>query len=376
MPRPSARHAATLDGCAFEGFPAAGLAVRQPYSPPRSWASYWARPSVDRASIVIALPPRLSSLRTRAWSQRSTRRLEKQRRHRRPRKHAEPAAAPSTKLAWAPPALVHPIAINLDSARHLDLDPTRDYTLKLPTGRPITAGYGCIHITGGHNIVLIGGEYYVPTQVNPSEGTGRVFYVERNTGTAHIEGLHAFGPGLTEGVDIFDSPRSVLQVENCRFETLRNWGNTTIHSDLIQTDSVASLHVDRFTGSSQVQGILREGASPAPAGADLRHVNIKGVPGGTDGRLLWDEYRPLGPFALRLSSVYIQPFPADSLGTDVWPGTDAYGKRMRAHVERDGSPVWGKGANIVGRVRPSIPPRGNFVPPGKAGLGYVSPGYK
>jgi hypothetical protein len=287
---------------------------------------------------------------------------------------AGPAGAAPIRLTWRPPLLVNPIRLAITSARNLELDPRRDYILELPRDRPLVAGYGCVHIEGGHNIVLIGGECYAPPRLDATEGTGRVFYIQGNTGTVHIEGLYAHGPGLTEGIDIFDSPNTVLQVENCRFETVSNWGRQAIHSDLIQADSLAALRVDRFTGSSQVQGIFRGGASPAPAGADLRHVNIIGVAGGTDGRLLWNGSGPFGPYSMALSHVYVRPFPGASVGTSVWPGVDQ-SWRLAPRVRADGSLQWPYAAHITGVVHSGTPPSGDFVPPGVAGRGYVSPGY-
>ena len=281
------------------------------------------------------------------------------------------------RLTWKPPRLVHPTTIRVTTAEPLDLDPAKDYRLKLPRNRPLQARYGCIHISGGHNIVLIGGECYVPQQENPTEGSGRVFYIEGNTGTVHIEGLHAYGPGLTEGIDIFDSPQTVLQVENCRFETIRNWGMSSIHSDLIQADSLAALRVDRFTGKSQVQGIFRDGDNPAPAGADLRNVNIStNVPGASDDRALWQDERFWYP--MRLTNFYLTPPPGRSVGQSVWPGT---GDReippaYRAIKRPGGSVRWGRAAHIAGVVHRGPPRRGDFVPRGVAGLTYKSPGYR
>jgi hypothetical protein len=276
-------------------------------------------------------------------------------------------------LTWRPPTLVDPITLRIGSAHSLELDPARDYILELPRDRPLIAAYGCIHIAGGHNIVLIGGECHVPLQTDPTEGSGRAFSIEGNTGTVHIEGLAVTGPGLTEGIDVFDSPRTVLQVENCRFATIHNWGNATIHSDLIQADLLAQLRVDRLTGSSQVQGIFRDGPRPAPDGADLRHVNIAGVPGGTAGRLLWNGAGPLGPYPLSLTNVYIRPFPGHSVGADVWPGKDQ--PRQLAPRKTRETLAWPAAARIIGTVHAGRPPGGDFVPNGVAGVAYVSPGY-
>jgi hypothetical protein len=278
-----------------------------------------------------------------------------------------------SRLAWRPPTLVDPITLSVSSAAPLTLDPARDYILKLPRDRPIIAGYGCIHIEGGHDIVLIGGECYVPKQQNPTEGSGRVFYLEGNTGTVHIEGLYADGPGLTEGIDVFRSRRTVLQVENCRFETIHNWGNSAIHSDLIQADTLAALRVDRFTGASQVQGIFRDGTSPAPRGVQLRHVNITGVAGGTPGRLLWNGSGLAGGYPMSLHDVYIRPFPGSSLGDVVWPPTGRSAELARR--TRSGAVEWRAAAHIRGLVHPGRPPGGDMVPWGVAGLHYASPGY-
>jgi hypothetical protein len=289
--------------------------------------------------------------------------------------HTAARSAKADRLAWRPPRLRNPVTVHLRKAEHLDLDPSRDYILRLPARRALQADYGCVHITGGHNVVLIGGACYVPRQNGPTEGSGRVFYVEQNTGTVHIEGLYAYGPGLTEGIDIF-SPRSILEVENCRFEKLNNWGLNSIHSDLIQADSLRALRVDRFTGKSQVQGIFRQGSDPAPAGADLRHVNIStNVAGASGGRALWQDDAFWYP--MRLSDFYLEPPRGRPLGQSVWPGTAdrEIPWAFRAVKRRNESIGWRRGANITGVVHPGRPRSGDFVQRGVAGLRYVSPGY-
>src|SRR5437660_5923563 len=88
---------------------------------------------------------------------------------------------PPIRLTWPPPPLVNPIRLTITSAHDLQLDPTRDYILELPRHHSLVADYGCIHIEGGHNIVLIGGACYAPPRLDPTEGTGRVLYIEGNT---------------------------------------------------------------------------------------------------------------------------------------------------------------------------------------------------
>ncbi len=72
---------------------------------------------------------------------------------------------PSSKLTWAPPQLTNPETLNLTTnPQNLNLDKTKDYILKFPS-TPIVAqfnDYAVLNITGGHNIVMIGGEIHIP----------------------------------------------------------------------------------------------------------------------------------------------------------------------------------------------------------------------
>jgi hypothetical protein len=282
-----------------------------------------------------------------------------------------------SKLAWAPPRLVRPRVIRLREERRLVLDPKRDYVIRLPRDRPLIAhDLGCVWISGGHHVVIIGGECYADRMSGQTEGNGRAVYIEDNTGTVHVEGLWAHGPGLTEGVDLFSSG-TTLQLENCRFDHLTRANDSDIHSDLIQADSAWALRVDRFTGSSEVQGFFRDGDAPAPRGADFRHVNIsKAVQGSIPARALWQDESFWYPMSL--TAFYLVPSRGRTVGNSVWPGTEdaEFPVQYRAFRKRDGSIAWPPAARIKGVVRPGSPPRGDFVPRRVAGRRYVSPGYQ
>jgi hypothetical protein len=281
------------------------------------------------------------------------------------------------RLAWPPPPLVRPITIKVTGTKRLFLDPNRDYVLKLPKRRPLIAhDNGCLWIMGGHNIVIIGGECYADRTSDQTEGNGRVFYVEGNTGTVHIEGIWAHGPGLTEGIDLF-SDSTTLQLENCRFDNLTQAGKSDIHSDLIQADSAQAVKVDRFTGSTEVQGFFRAGSVPAPRGADFRRVNIsKNVSRGIPARALWQDDAFWYP--MKLSRFYLEPLPGRTVGNSVWPGAGdlEFSSTYRAIVGPHGSVSWPPAAHITGVVQPGRPRGGAFVPMGVAGLKYLSPGYQ
>src|SRR5437867_8130879 len=83
--------------------------------------------------------------------------------------------------------------------RVLYLKPHADYILKMPR-TPVRAGIGGgLWIHGGHNIVIIGGEFDFNGVVNTNptkEKEGRVITLMDVTGVVHIEGIWAHGDGL------------------------------------------------------------------------------------------------------------------------------------------------------------------------------------
>ena len=285
------------------------------------------------------------------------------------------SGSPQTSLlTWAPPVLVNPTTIAISSpTRELYLDPARDYVLKMPS-TPVRPGpSGGFWISGGHNIVLIGGEIDFSGVVNtsPTEIEGRLMTFSGVTGTIHIEGLYAHGDGLVEGIQTFSSKPAVLQLENCRFERLHTTAKA-LHSDLLQWDGGTDLRVDRFTGASEYQGFFR---TNDVGSATFRRVNLKGVSGSTDNspRLLWQASAFL---PMTLDEFYIEPRPGQALGIAVWPGKDYSDSTLRPITQADGSLVWPARTGIGGAAIPGPPPGGDFVPVGMAGAGYVSSGYR
>ena len=277
---------------------------------------------------------------------------------------AQAAALPTKKLAWAPPRLRHPTTIHISSpTKDLYLDPSRDYILKMPS-TPVKPGDdGGLWVSGGHNIVIVGGEFDFNGVVNTdpvNEKEGRVATFYGVTGTIHMEGIWAHGNGLIEGVDMY-SPRATLQIENCRFDHLHTEANG-YHSDLVQwgTDGGKALRIDRFTGSSEVQGISDFGQ---PAAFDLRQVNILGLSGANISSpvLGW-----LQASSVALQDFYVQPRPGESLLATLRP----YGGKM----SKKGTVTW-RGGRIRGSVHRGRPPHGDYVPRRVVGIHYKSPGY-
>ena len=283
------------------------------------------------------------------------------------------APDPSTsKLTWAPPRLTLPTTIAVGpSGGQFDLQSGRDYVVK------VGEVSGPVRLVGGRNIVLIGGHITIPWAGADASISSRLgLYLKGQTGTVHVEGLLIDNAGgdLTEGIQI-NAPDAIVQIENCRIKGIhaRDEVNfTDNHPDLIQPwGGVKALRVDRFTGSSDYQGILlKEDAGPIGS-ADLRRLNIIGQP---TARYLFIQYSFI---PVNLDNVWLSPAKDrfHGIGKTVWPD-DSGGYPRQAQVEADGTVWWPTPVGIDGFISTGVPPNGDFVPDGLAGPGYQSPGYR
>jgi hypothetical protein len=233
-------------------------------------------------------------------------------------------------LAWSAPKLSHPGVIDVRPGNtDLNLDPHRDYLLRLPSGRPLNSPKG-LRIQGGHNVVLVGGTLNVP-------GKGGGILLRDQTGTMHLEGVRITGPALEEGIDIDQRKGATVQLQNLWLGTVHGSYRTN-HADLIQTwAGPRRLRIDGLVGTTQYQGFfllpnqfLR---GPRPAEFDLRNIYIDARRGGYG---LW---RGDPAFPVRTSNVWVAPNPTKR-GRDDWlwpkPSTgDRSWRGVRAGTPRD-----------------------------------------
>ena len=287
---------------------------------------------------------------------------------------------PEQGLSWEPPPLNDPITINIpaDQSRRLAIrmDADKDYIINMPD-TPLRAG---LVLVGGRNVVLIGGEISIPWQgEDPSIGSRTMLVIRGATGTVHVEGLRGGGEDLSEGIQI-DAPDAVVQLQNIRIDGVRARDTRDFsdnHPDLIQTyGNVRELRVDRFTGSSDYQGILLKSDYNGSHGpVTIRRMNLIGEP--TARYLFWVN-KDTGATQVTVEDVWVDA-PAQrsgGLGRSVWPdinGSNPY----RATVQTDGSGIqyatWPSGMlpQVNGRVNEGTPPGGDFVPAGSVGIGYT-----
>lgn len=256
----------------------------------------------------------------------------------------EPAAVRWShgRLRWSPPALTRPERVQLSASRRIvDLAPDRDYIVELPK-HPLVVPDG-LQISGGHNVVLIGGEIHLD-----GSGYGRGLYLKGQTGTVHVEGLYISGHPQ-EGINLDERDGARVQLENIKVDQITG-SRAGHHADLIQTWAGPSeLFVHRFVGSTNYQGFFFlptqhfDGAPPKQYVLDC--VQITGVQ--NSAYLLWrDRYT----WPVHLS--------------DVWVSS---GKRTRRSL------LWPEAASGPWRDA-HIGTRPTSCLAGDVGVGYRTPG--
>jgi len=287
---------------------------------------------------------------------------------------ATSAFGASEKLLWAPPILENPIIIQLSADGTGDktqLDPNRDYIIKLPADAVRTKG---VWIEGGRNVIIMGGHIALPYAENldNNDSSRRAVYIKNNNGIVHVEGLLIDGTNSGEYDAIaVASPNSIVQLQNIHVTTLAG-SYANFHGDLVQPwGGVEELRIDRFTGTTSYQGLQIDQDSGRIGSEKISNVNMKG----TGQYKLWltgkeiDGHNPL----IQLNNVYIEPAPKWdlNLGTSVYP---AVGMPQGAIPMEGGTEVWWPELPWVqGVAKLGPPPGGDFVPVELVGTHYFSP---
>jgi len=254
------------------------------------------------------------------------------------------------ELAWAPPELDDPETVEVtQDERDLRLDDDTDYVVEMPD-EPVD---GAVTISGGRDVVLIGGEIRIDEESDSDNGQ-RGLYLKDQTGTIHVEGLLISGDELAEGINLSQRAGATVQLQNVRVETVHG-SRDGHHADVIQTWAGPSvLRIDRLTGSTTYQGFFllpMQFLEEEPELFDLRNVNIVGEDA---AYLLW-----------RDGAAW--PLDVDN----VWVSTDK-------DPEDRGAFLWARGDDAEDAwddVEVGTPPGGDFVPADSVGVGYSSPGY-
>ena len=271
----------------------------------------------------------------------------------RPSATAAPTSTPprqqpagSGRLTWAPPRLDDPITIRVSADNDdLRLDDDRDYRIEMP--EHALRSRGGLTISGGHDVVLIGG--HIEAQM--ANGTARGLYLKNQTGTLHIEGLRLSGDQATEGINLDQRKGATVQLQNVSVGTVRGSysGN---HADVLQTwGGPDVLRVDRLEGWTQYQGFFLDPTKfhdDAPSHFDLRNVVLRDS-GQRSAYLLWQS----GNFPISTQDVTVVRNP---------------GKPFPQQVLRSARGSWDDVQNGSSNTPSPLV--------GEPGTSYVSPGYR
>jgi hypothetical protein len=275
--------------------------------------------------------------------------------------------AVSPKLRWPAPALTAPTTIAVAQGdQSLTLDKTKDYILNL--GSAIHKG--ALWINGGRNVVVKGGTIALPASSTKSTAMS----IANSVGTVHVEGVLFDGSAHEMDAMQIVAPAAIVQLENVRAVGIEGSFDTN-HSDVIQPwGGVKDLRVDHLTADSNYQGIYSRPDQGAIGSVELQNVDLtfdSANATSSGGYLLWmTNGCAMAPTTL--SNVYITPRLGTSLGSAVWPATND----ASCPSKLSGNTVSFPSLPVTGGVIGGAPPAGAFVPTGKAGTAYVSPGYQ
>jgi len=264
------------------------------------------------------------------------------------------AAANGAKLAtaapleWAPPVMHAPVIVDLALA------PTQEWW-RFPLGQDAiflgadTVRTASLGVTGGHNIMVLGGDY------QPAGG-GHAMAFYDTTGTVWIDGavidMKKTGAGANDGIDIAGNAASPpdLYVQNTRIVNVHG-SYSKAHSDAVQTQGPAGeLGFYNVTATTDYQGIfIAPQYQPAIKSATLDNVNLRYTGPVTDtgsaySYLLWtlDDPKLEKPYPITFDNVYVEPRAGQSAIADaVWPDGAAGAVQHGDHIGWPGLPYSG-----------------------------------
>jgi hypothetical protein len=250
---------------------------------------------------------------------------------------------------------------------------------------------GGLKIKGARNVEIISGEIKIDTPVanfgSAWDSKLRALYFEDCFGVLHVEGMHMHGATISEGIQVFNptEPRLPTPHFQCnRIDDIKAPGgdSTKNHSDLIQIGGCDSALIDRFTGSSDYQGISFIPANGRTLGPGLvRRCIVQGIDRSVvgQGHYYWQDNAQI---EVTYDRCYVIP-PASrtTLGDNVWPSVFDADTANRAAVQDAVTRAlsWPAASGITGTIQGGPPPGGDWAiaggSRGKPGIGYTTPGY-
>jgi hypothetical protein len=306
--------------------------------------------------------------------------------------------SPGARLTWAPPpcgdATHRCVDLRLSNTGENQqplLDAETDYRIHLPPV-PLEGG---LQISGGRNVIIIGGQIDLTVPCSDASSDCHGINVTKPTpGNVFIEGVWIRDPQQTitqstgDGVDVDDTGANpnTITIENVRIDGISGCSGGPDHADVYQPYAAANgiQRIDHLTATTNCQGLQvdpdlawsRDHAFPKHIIIKNTNIRVLRNPfSGDENRyaftFTYDQGCNSGPIVL--SNVWLSEPHGHLNGNAVWPDVNEP-TRCRAHW--DGVRLSFPHTRITGTIMAGTPPQGDFVPAGKAGIDYKSPGYR
>ncbi len=229
-------------------------------------------------------------------------------------------------LMWAPPTMTNPTIIDLSKTGGQDywqFSPDQDVIF---VGGTATDTADKLQTQGGHNIMLLGGNF------QPSGAATGTLAFYGVTGEVWIDGAtidNAHAQHGQDGIDIAGGggAQPDLVVQNTQVLNV-NGASSSGHADVLQTQGLAgNIDLYNVSGTTNYQGLfISPQYQPETKSATLENVNLSYTgPATNDGShysyLLWTlDSASEKPYPIAFDNVYVQPRAGQDAITDtVWP---------------------------------------------------------
>jgi hypothetical protein len=292
-----------------------------------------------------------------------------------------------TTLLWQPPGLsrdntqiIRPDNSGF-SSRVFTVATGTDVLVVMPSF-PLTnlpGSTGCLRINGANNVVIIGGEFQVPTNGGASESQRSAIFLNQITGTIHLEGLLIGSPTqfVSNGVEIYNSPNAVMQIQNSAIyvRAVDPVNFTDGHPDVVFCDnsqnggySLGELRTFRLLGDTDYQGLSLLGKGCLGV---YRETYIRIVEQGQAGttQALWKQ--DATNRVKFQNDVYLEKRASQTFGLSVHPDSTDGTTANRPNVDATNKITWPGVPSFEGYVQGMD--AGSAVPivmPAQLGLGY------
>jgi len=305
-------------------------------------------------------------------------------------------------LSWPPPpcgdANYGCVDLNIDAIghQHLSMSPSNDYRLHLPSDR---AQIGGITISGGRNVILIGGQIdlIAPCSVLAGSCVG-IVVAKLTPGAVFIEGVWIRNPQdplyftTGDGIvvnDLVSAPNDIT-LQNIRVDGISGCTGSANYASVYKPYSApgAVQRIDRLTATTNCAGLTLDPDlaysqdNTSSLNIIVKNTNINVLPnlywGNTNRYAYWFTHGTQSCYSgpISLTNVYAQEPDGTLLINSVWPDTNAPTACVSVWNHLTQQSTFPNSPQIGGYITEGLPPGGDFVTPSVVGKGYVSPGYQ